>query len=105
MLRIELFNEKGEKVVHEQGFISGRRVREALKMQDEFERNIEITQTETLDKMLEFVAGCFGEKVTTDAILDGVPAPELMDTLAKVVSQVMGNEEKGLKEVAKKAQK
>ncbi|MCZ4246343.1 hypothetical protein O2313_02150 [Bacillus amyloliquefaciens] len=43
MLRIELLNQKVKKVVYEQGFVSGRKVREALALQDEMDKN-EISQ-------------------------------------------------------------
>jgi ribosomal protein S17E len=102
MLRIELRNEAGKKVVHEQGFISGRRVRVALEMQDEFERNVDMSQTEQLDKMLEFVADTFDDNdVTVDAILDGTESKNLMNVLSGVIDEVMGKEKEQPKEVAK----
>ena len=49
MLRIELLNQKGEKVVYEQGFVSGRKVREALALQDEMDKNENLSEAERLD--------------------------------------------------------
>lgn len=100
-LRLELRNKKGETVVHKQEFVSGRRVRVALEMQDEFERNMELTHTQTLDKLVEFVAGTFDDKaVTEDAILDGIEADELFEVLNGVVDQVMGKKKEPKEVVA-----
>lgn len=106
MLKIELRNEKGETVVHEQIFVSGNRVRAALKMQDEFDKNPEMSMVTVLDKMVEFAAGTFDdEKVNTQTILNGIEGSKLFPTLNKILNDVMGNEEDGLKEVAIQAQK
>ncbi|AEB62460.1 MULTISPECIES: phage tail assembly chaperone G [Bacillus] len=105
MLRIELLNQKGEKVVYEQGFISSRKVREALALQDEMDKNENLSEAVRLDKMVTFVADVFSdEKVTMDSIYDGIDARKLMRTIEGIMDIVMGNEEEGLKEVALKAQ-
>ncbi|ALV02189.1 MULTISPECIES: phage tail assembly chaperone G [Bacillus] len=105
MLRIELLNQKGEKVVYEQGFVSGRKVREALALQDEMDKNENLSEAERLDKMVMFVADVFNdEKVTMDSIYDGTDARKLMRTIEGIMDIVMGNKEEGLKEVALKAQ-
>lgn len=93
MLRIELRDKDKKKVVYEQGFISGRRVRSALEMQDEFERNLKLTQVQTLDKMLEFVADTFDDSnVTVDALLDGIESKNLMDELSRVIDELLGRD-------------
>ncbi|KXZ15298.1 hypothetical protein AXI59_02020 [Bacillus nakamurai] len=105
MLRIELLNEKGEKVVYEQDFVSGRKVREALALQDEMDKNENLSEAERLDKMVTFVASVFSDKkVTMDSIYDGTDSRKLMRTIVGIMDIIMGNEEEGLKEVALKAQ-
>ncbi|MCZ4248188.1 hypothetical protein O2313_11710 [Bacillus amyloliquefaciens] len=55
-----------------QGFVSGRKVREALALQDEMDKNENLSEAERLDKMVTFVADVFSdEKVTMDSIYDG----------------------------------
>jgi hypothetical protein len=95
MIRLELRNDKGQKVVHEQDFVRARKVREALEMMDQFD-NGEITgEAKRLDKMVEFVAGVFDDKeVTTDAIYDGIPASQTLKELNRVIDEVMGREKK-----------
>ncbi|MCZ4247053.1 hypothetical protein O2313_05830 [Bacillus amyloliquefaciens] len=98
MLRIELLNQKGEKVVYEQGFVSGRKVREALALQDEMDKNENLSEAERLDKMVTFVADVFNdEKVIDGSIYDGTEdARKLMRTIEGIMDIVMGNKEDGL---------
>lgn len=93
MLRLELRNEKRQKVVHEQDFVSGRKVREVLELMDQFAGGEVKTEVEALDKKVEFVSSLFKE-VTTDDIYDGLEGPKLLKTLDEVIDQVLGREKK-----------
>ena len=93
MLRLELRNEKGQKVVHEQDFVSGRKVREVLEMMDQFASGEVNTEVEALDKKVNFVSSLFAD-VTTDDIYDGLEGPQLLKTLDEVIDQVLGREKK-----------
>lgn len=97
MIRLELRNEKGQKVVHEQDFVSGRKVREVLEIMDDFSSGEVTKEVEALDKKVEFVAGLFKD-VTTDDIYDGTKGPELLKVLDGVIDQVLGREKKILQD-------
>ncbi|WP_445505821.1 phage tail assembly chaperone G [Niallia sp. 03091] len=105
MLRIELRNKKGEKVVYEQEFVSAKRVRVALEMQVEFDNNPELTELEYTDKMVEFVAGTFTDKkLTTDDIWEGLESHIFYDELDRIFNQVMGKDKQKPKETAEEKQ-
>lgn len=93
MIRLELRNEKGKKEVHEQDFVSGRKVREVLEMMDQFASGEVNTEVEALDKKVNFVSSLFVD-VTTDDIYDGLEGPQLLKTLDEVIDQVLGREKK-----------
>lgn len=96
MIKLELIenhNGKRKKVVHEQDFVSARKVREALVMQDQFDQDEITGEANRLDKMVEFAASLFDD-VTTDAIYDGLSGPEALPTLNRVIGEVMGHEKK-----------
>lgn len=95
MIRIELRDDKGRKVVHEQDFVRARKVREAFEMLDQFDTGEIIGEAKRLDKMVEFVASVFDDKeVTTDAIYDGLAGPDTLKELNRVIDEVMGREKK-----------
>lgn len=93
MLRIEIYNKKHEKVVKEQDFIPARKVRQVFEIMDSFVSGEVTSDVEALDKKVEFVAGLF-KNVTSDDIYDGIEAPKLIETLDKVIDQVLGREKK-----------
>ena len=100
MLKIELINKNGEKVVYEQGFVSARRVYAALEMQKEFDNNPELTELEQAEKMVEFVAGTFDDKkVTTDAIWDGLESRNFYEEMFRILDQVMGKDKEIKQEI------
>ncbi|WEG14156.1 hypothetical protein PU629_07265 [Pullulanibacillus sp. KACC 23026] len=93
MLRIELRNKQGEKVVKEQEFVPARKVREVLEMLDDFASGEVTKEVEALDRKVEFVAGLF-PNMTTDDIYDGLKSSELLKELDNVIDQVLGREKK-----------
>lgn len=89
-IRIELLNENGQKVVHEQSKVTARKMREALEIQQEIEKDG--VTPEILDLMVEFVASTF-ENVTSDMVWDGLMSWQLNDEINRVMSEIMGTEE------------
>ncbi|MDT2815978.1 hypothetical protein P7H75_14050 [Vagococcus carniphilus] len=92
-IKIELKNEEDQTVVFKQTRVKARKVREALELQIAIERDG--MTVENLDKMVDYVAGIFpkSDKLTADTIWDGLESWELMPTVQRVVSEVMGTEE------------
>lgn len=89
-IKLEFLNSEGETVVYKENFIPARKVREALEIFTLMEKG-ELSELEVLDKMLSYVVGLFkNEKVTEDAILDGMASWDLMETLQNVMADVMG---------------
>lgn len=92
-IKLEFLNENGETVVYKENFIPARKVREALEIFSLMEKG-DLSELEVLDKMLLYVCGLFkNEKVTENAILDGMASWDLMDTLQGIMSDVMGSED------------
>ncbi len=72
------------------GFIKGRVLMEALKIQSEMEAG-ELTDALFFEKLVDFVTDTvFQGQFTTDDLLDGVQSNELMDTLQRIFLEVMG---------------
>ncbi|GGH83544.1 hypothetical protein JOD43_002117 [Pullulanibacillus pueri] len=95
MIRLELRNKEGQKVVHEQDYVSGRKVREAFEMMDKFESGEVAKEADALDIKVNFVASVFDDKaVTVDTIYDGIEGPQLLGELNRVVNEVLGGEKK-----------
>lgn len=92
-IKLEYLNDSGETVVYKENFIPARKVREALQIFALMEKG-ELSELDVLDRMLTFVSGLFkNEKVTEDAILDGMASWDLMDTLQGIMGDVMGSED------------
>lgn len=95
-IKIELKNKKGELVVHKQTSVKARKVREALGIQIDIERDG--MTVENLDKMVDYVASVFpkSSKLTGDDIWDGLDSWDLLPTVQRIISEVMGTEEGNL---------
>lgn len=87
-LRLELENEKEEKVVYTRDKVKGRAVRKAFQVMKKIE---EADYEEQLDTLIDYVVDVFDNPgVTEDSILDGLESEELMPTLSKVITDVVG---------------
>ena len=87
-LKLELENEKGETVVHTRDKVKGRAVRKAFQTMKKIE---EADYEGQLDTLIDYVVDVFDDKgVTEDTILDGLESEELMPTLSKVITDVVG---------------
>ncbi|HAA4891961.1 TPA_asm: hypothetical protein GEV19_02860 [Listeria monocytogenes] len=72
------------------GFIKGRVLMEALKIQSEMEAG-ELTDALFFEKLVDFVTDTvFQGQFTTDDLLDGIRSSELMDTLQRIFLETMG---------------
>lgn len=69
--------------------VKARVMREALKMNEENEKDI--SELQRVDNMVSFVAGIFKEdKLKADDIWDGLESHELITELTRVMNDVMG---------------
>lgn len=89
-IKIELLNDKKELVVYKTNFVSARKVREALEINALGEKET-TTELDTIDAMVNYVAGVI-DKITPDMIWDGLPSWELIPTLTRIMSEVMGTD-------------
>lgn len=72
------------------GYVKGRVLMEALKIQSEMEAG-ELTDALFFEKLVNFVANTvFQGQFTTDDLLDGIKSNELMDTLQGIFLETMG---------------
>lgn len=92
IIKLELVNENGETVVYKApDFIKSRIVRKGLELNSKMEK--EGMSPEILDGMIEYVVSAFeNEKLTVDAIYDGMDARELMPIISKITGQLMGSD-------------
>ena len=92
-IKIELTNDNGETVVYKQTSVKARKVREALKIQIDIERDG--MTVENLDKMVDYVASIFPRSSHLDGekIWDGLNSWDLLPTVQRVISEVMGTDE------------
>lgn len=87
-LKLELENDKGETVVHTKDKVKGRAVRKAFQTMKKIE---EADYEEQLDTLIDYVVDVFDDPgVTEDSILDGIESENLMPTLSKVITDVVG---------------
>lgn len=92
-IKIELTNDNGETVVYKQTSVKARKVREALKIQIDIERDG--MTVENLDKMVDYVASIFPRSSHLDGekIWDGLNSWDLIPTVQRIISEVMGTDE------------
>lgn len=90
---ITAYNEEKDeftKKTYTVGYIKGRVLMEALKIQSEMEAG-ELTDALFFEELVDFVTNTvFQGQFTTDELLDGVQSSELMDTLQRIFLEVMG---------------
>lgn len=90
---ITAYNEEKEEFTtktYSVGFIKGRVLMEALKIQSEMEAG-ELTDALFFEKLVDFVTDTvFQGQFSTDDLLDGIQSSELMDTLQRIFLEVMG---------------
>ena len=101
MIKLELFDPNTEETkVHQQGFVSSRKLRKALEVFKNFEAvdeegNPKVDEIQQMDIMVAYIANDLfdAKEVTEDAIWDGVPSTEFSNTLTKILNEVVGNDE------------
>lgn len=90
-IRLELKNEKGQTDTFIQKNIPMQKLIEAVELQDDFEQRKIKTNVEGVLRKIGFVAGCFeDERVTTEAILQGLDARQFEEVIEGVINIVMG---------------
>lgn len=89
-VKLELLNDKGELVVYKTNFISARKVRQALEVNAMAEKE-DASEVETVDAMVNYVAGII-DGVTPDMIWDGLASWDLMETITRVMGEVLGTD-------------
>ncbi|EHQ5231665.1 phage tail assembly chaperone G [Listeria monocytogenes] len=98
---ITAYNEEKEEFTtktYSVGFIKGRVLMEALKIQSEMEAN-ELTDALFFEKLVDFVTDTvFQGQFTTDQLLDGIRSSELMDTLQRIFLETMGIDKSQVKD-------
>jgi hypothetical protein len=95
MLKIELYNPETERTeIFTEGFVPARTLRKVLEFADKQERE-KPSELETLDEMVSMIASFFrDDRVTFDAIYDGIPADKLSDEMERIMTDIMGGEAK-----------
>lgn len=89
-LSITLFDENGDKVTYKQDSVPGKRVLDFWELQEKY-TNPDYTPKENLLDRVEFVASLFDAKaVTSDAILNGLNAWELEETVDNLILTAVG---------------
>jgi len=78
----------GKERTFKPGFISGRRLRETMEMNEELEGKK--TNGTTLDSMVDYLVNLFGKQFTRDEFYDGIASDKITDTFVECVQGVMG---------------
>ncbi len=92
-LKIDLKNEKGETNHYVETFVPSMKVLELMELNVKISKN-ELDYAQSLQSKVDFVASVFSDpRVTSDAILDGLPSWELNPKIDELADQIMGLEE------------
>jgi hypothetical protein len=89
-MRITLI-ENGEEKTYTSGFISARKFRQAVEMQNKMKNGINV---EILDDLVEYIVNAFDRQFTMDELYDRLPSNKLISTVIDVIDEVIGQEVK-----------
>lgn len=100
------FETEETKTFHQPNFIKGSVIREGVKLGKEMEDMESELDADIIDKMCEFVANkLYDGQFTSEELMDGIDARQLLKTLIDQISNVLGGGEsnEGKPSKAKKA--
>ncbi|KMY49571.1 phage tail assembly chaperone G [Peribacillus loiseleuriae] len=80
---------EGQEKTFSTGFISSRKFRKALEMQEKLQGQ---ATAKTIDEVVCYVVEVFGDKFTFDELYDGLASNKLIPTLHEVINVVIGDE-------------
>lgn len=90
-MRITLINKDGVEKTYSTGFISARKFRQAVEMQNKMKDGITV---ERLDDLVEYIVNAFDRQFTIDELYDGLPSNKLIPSVFDVIDEVIGEEVK-----------
>lgn len=100
-IRIELFDKDGNKNTYIQKDVRTKKIIEALELMDDFATKKITSSVEGATRKIELVAGCFDdERVTAEAILEGLPIQDFESTIEGIINILLGVDEEIKKEQA-----
>lgn len=98
-LRIELIDKDGNTNTYIEKDVRTKKIIEALEIMDDINQGKVKTNVEVVIRKIEFVAGCFEDnRVTAEAILDGLPFYEFETTIQGIIDTILGVDEEVKKE-------
>lgn len=79
----------GENKTYIQDFVAAINFRNALTLNKEFAENIDLTELETFDKVIEFAASVFEHQFSVEEVWKGLPANEIQSEPIRIFHEVL----------------
>lgn len=80
---------EGQEKTFSTGFISARKLRKAIEMQEKLQGEISV---KTVDELVSYVVEVFDDKFTVDELYDGLASNQVIPTIREVINTVIDGE-------------